>query len=90
MAGQEPTFIVGQHHCGCQGTKHVSFWANPLKTCALKTLMHQALHLTHLETQTKESNMYESRWATNPLRHKELDKWDPLFGGASSTNRDLL
>lgn len=34
--------------------------------------------------------MYASRWAANPLRRKETDRWDPSNKGAPSTDRDLL
>jgi hypothetical protein len=35
--------------------------------------------------------MYASRWAANPLRRKETDRWDPSSNkGAPSTDRDLL
>jgi hypothetical protein len=34
--------------------------------------------------------MYASRWAANPLRRKETDRWDPPKKGAPSTDRDLL
>jgi hypothetical protein len=33
--------------------------------------------------------MYASRWAANPLRRKEPDRWEPAEG-APSTDRDLL
>jgi len=62
--------------------------------CALGTLAYWALHPTRLETRTKESNMYASRWAANPLRRKETDRWDPSpsppRAGAPSTDPDLL
>ena len=41
-----------------------------VSNCMLGTLPYSALHPTRLETWTKESNMYASGWATNPLRHK--------------------
>lgn len=39
-------------------------------TCALETLALWAFHPTRLETRTKESNMYASRWVANPRRRK--------------------
>ena len=41
-----------------------------LRTCALETLALWAFHPTRLETRTKESNMYASRWVANPRRRK--------------------
>lgn len=51
-----------------------------LCTCALETLALWAFHPTRLETRTKESNMYASRWVANPRRRKQPDRWDPPRG----------
>ena len=31
--------------------------------------------------------MYASRWAANPLRRKETDRWDPSLCGGSTIDR---
>lgn len=40
-----------------------------------------AFHSTHLETQTKESNMFASWRVWKPMRCKEVDVWYPLSWG---------
>lgn len=45
-------------------------WRAIFCTCALETLALWAFHPTRLETRTKESNMYASRWVANPRRRK--------------------
>jgi hypothetical protein len=42
-----------------------AFICGPPGTCAITTLA-QCSHSTRLETRTKESNMYASRWVANP------------------------
>jgi hypothetical protein len=52
-----------------RGTKRAPLVAG-FCTCALETLALWAFHPTRLETRTKESNMYASRWVANPRRRK--------------------
>ena len=54
--------------------------------CALETLA-EWFQLTRLETRTKESNMYASRWVENPRGARNLTGGS---FGAPSTDHDLL
>ena len=76
-AGQERAFVARRCRRDGRGTKRAPLVAG-YGTCALETLAFWAFHPTRLETRTKESNMYASRWVANPWRRKETERWDPL------------
>ena len=54
----------------CRPRDEARAFGRALCTCALETLAFWAFHPTRLETRTKESNMYASRWVANPRRRK--------------------